>query len=85
MAGPVTLEYRGKIAVITIDNVEKLNALDQDGYYQLASFMREVAGHEEVFVTVLTGKGMSHSNSSNVLILTNIQDDISRRKLSWDT
>jgi Delta3-Delta2-enoyl-CoA isomerase len=60
MAGPVTLEYKGKIAVITIDNVEKLNALDQDGYYQLASFMREVAGHEEVFVTVLTGKGRSH-------------------------
>jgi Delta3-Delta2-enoyl-CoA isomerase len=59
MAGPVMLEYKGKIAVITIDNVEKLNALDQDGYYQLASFMREVAENEEVFVTVLTGKGMS--------------------------
>jgi peroxisomal 3,2-trans-enoyl-CoA isomerase len=59
MAGPVTLEYRGKIAVITIDNVEKLNALDQDGYYQVASFMREVAEREEVFVTVLTGKGTS--------------------------
>jgi peroxisomal 3,2-trans-enoyl-CoA isomerase len=61
MTGPVTLEYRGKIAVITIDNVEKLNALDQDGYYQVASFMREVAEHEEIFVTVLTGKGTSKS------------------------
>jgi Delta3-Delta2-enoyl-CoA isomerase len=61
MAGPVTLEYKGKIAVITIDNVEKLNALDGDGYYQLASFMREVAENEEVFVTVLTGKGASHT------------------------
>jgi peroxisomal 3,2-trans-enoyl-CoA isomerase len=58
MATPVKLEYRGKIAVITIDNVEKLNALDQDGYYELASFMREVAEHDEVFVTVLIGKGM---------------------------
>ena len=58
MTGPVTLEYRGKIAVITIDNVEKLNALDQDGYYQVAAFMREVALREDVFVTVLTGKGM---------------------------
>jgi peroxisomal 3,2-trans-enoyl-CoA isomerase len=61
MTGPVTLEYRGKIAVITIDNVEKLNALDQDGYYQVAGFMREVAEHEEIFVTVLTGKGTSKS------------------------
>lgn len=61
MTAPVKLEYRGKIAVITIDNVEKLNALDQDGYYQLASFMREVAEHDEVFVTVLTGNGMFDS------------------------
>jgi len=60
MPGPVTLEYKGKIAVITIDNVEKLNALDQDGYYQVAAFMREVALREDVFVTVLTGKGMLH-------------------------
>jgi Delta3-Delta2-enoyl-CoA isomerase len=61
MAGPVTLEYKGKIAIITIDNVEKLNALDQDGYYLIAKFLREVSEHEEVFVTVLTGKGMFQS------------------------
>ena len=57
MAGPVTLEYNGRIAIITIDDQKKLNALTQDGYYQLASYMREVATHDEVFVTVLTGKG----------------------------
>ncbi|PMD28612.1 ClpP/crotonase [Hyaloscypha hepaticicola] len=68
MAGPVTLEYKGKIAIITIDNVEKLNALDQDGYYQLASFMREVAEKEEVFVTVLTGKGRFFSAGADVSI-----------------
>lgn len=55
---PVTLEYKGRIAVITIDNEKKLNALTQDGYYLMAKFMREVATHDEVFVTVLTGKGM---------------------------
>lgn len=54
---PVTLEFKGKIAVITIDNEQKLNALDQDGYYALASSLRDVAAHDEVFVTVLTGKG----------------------------
>ena len=54
---PVTVEYKGKIAVITIDNDKKLNALDQDGYYQLATYMREVATHDEVYITVLTGKG----------------------------
>jgi peroxisomal 3,2-trans-enoyl-CoA isomerase len=55
---PVTVEYKGKIAVITIDNEKKLNALDQDGYYQLATYMREIATHDEVYITVLTGKGM---------------------------
>jgi peroxisomal 3,2-trans-enoyl-CoA isomerase len=58
MAGPISLEYKGRIAVITIADESKLNALSQDGYYQLATYMREVAQHDEVFITVLTGKGM---------------------------
>jgi peroxisomal 3,2-trans-enoyl-CoA isomerase len=58
MSKIVSCDYKGKIAVITIDNEKKLNALNQDEYYQLAKYMREVATHDEVFVTVLTGKGM---------------------------
>ena len=57
MAGPVTLEYKGKIAVITIDQDKKLNALNQDGYYQLASHMKEVAERDDIYITLLTGKG----------------------------
>jgi peroxisomal 3,2-trans-enoyl-CoA isomerase len=53
----VTVEYNDKIAIITIDNAKKLNALDQDGYYALATSMREVATHDEVFITLLTAKG----------------------------
>jgi peroxisomal 3,2-trans-enoyl-CoA isomerase len=58
MSDTVKVEYKGRIAVITIDNEKKLNALTQDGYYQLASYMREIALHDEVFITILTGKGM---------------------------
>jgi peroxisomal 3,2-trans-enoyl-CoA isomerase len=54
---PVTLEYKGRIAVITIDNPKKLGALSQDGYYILSEKMREVAKRDDVFVTLLTGKG----------------------------
>jgi peroxisomal 3,2-trans-enoyl-CoA isomerase len=57
MSSPVTCEYRGKIAVITIDNDKKLNSLDQEAYYQLATYMRQIATHDEVYITVLTGKG----------------------------
>ncbi len=59
MSEVVTIEYKGRIAVITIDDQKKLNALSQDGYYQLAKYMREAAEHDEVFITVLTGKGLS--------------------------
>ena len=62
MSEAVRVTYNGKIAVITIDNPKKLNALDQDGYYQLAKLMREVATHEEVFITILTGSGTSVMN-----------------------
>lgn len=53
----VSLEYRGRVAVITIDNDKKLNALTQQQYYDLAQKMREIATHDEVFITVILGKG----------------------------
>ena len=54
----ITVEYRGRVAIITIDNQQKLNALTQDQYYQIAKFLREIAEHDEVFITVLTAKGI---------------------------
>lgn len=59
MSSPVSVEYKGKIAVITIDKEHKLNALNQDEYYAIARYLREIATHDEVFITVLTGKGIS--------------------------
>jgi peroxisomal 3,2-trans-enoyl-CoA isomerase len=53
----ITVEYRGRVAVITIDNDKKLNALSQSQYYDLSQRMREVATHDEVYITFLTGKG----------------------------
>lgn len=59
MADPsvIELEFRGRVAVITINNTAKLNALSQMQYYDLASKMREIATHDEVYITLLTGKG----------------------------
>lgn len=53
----VSCKYDGRIATITIDNPKKLNALTQDGYYAIAKYLREIATHDEVFITVLTGTG----------------------------
>lgn len=57
MSDTVTVEYKGRIALIMLSDEKKLNALNQDSYYKLAKFMREIAMHDEVFITVLTGKG----------------------------
>ena len=53
----ISLEYRGRFAIITIDKPEKLNALSRMQYYDLAQKLREVASHDEVFVTVLLATG----------------------------
>jgi len=63
LPGPITVEYEGKVAIITIDDQKKLNALSQDNYYKLACLLREVAARDDIFVTVLTAKGMSISHS----------------------
>lgn len=53
----ITLEVRGKIAIITIANEKKLNALTQEMYYHISQLLREIAKRDDVFVTVLTAKG----------------------------
>jgi len=64
----ITVEYKGKIAVITLCNEKKLNALNADLYFKLSSLMREVATHDEVYITLLTAKGRFFSAGADVSI-----------------
>ncbi|KAK1242607.1 hypothetical protein MKX08_005419 [Trichoderma sp. CBMAI-0020] len=64
----ISIEYRGRVAIITIANEKKLNALNQTQYYELSQAMREVAKHDEVYVTVLLGKGRFFSAGADVSI-----------------
>jgi peroxisomal 3,2-trans-enoyl-CoA isomerase len=61
MAAPSTsifeVDYRGRVAVVTINNEKKLNAMTGPQYYELAQIMRDIATHDEVYITFLTGKG----------------------------
>jgi peroxisomal 3,2-trans-enoyl-CoA isomerase len=57
MAEEILLEKRGKIAIITFNREKKLNALNSDLYFKLASMMQQVAAMPEIFITVITGKG----------------------------
>ena len=53
----ISLDYRGRVAVLTIGNEAKLNALSQFQYYDLAQKLREIATHDEVFITAILAKG----------------------------
>lgn len=53
----ILVEYRGKVAIITLNQPRKLNALNQDLYFKLATAMHEVAARDDIFITVLTAKG----------------------------
>lgn len=57
IADEVTLEIRGKIAIITFNIPRKLNALTTDHYFRLSGLMREVAARDDIYITILTGKG----------------------------
>lgn len=57
MADRVTLTYQDRIAIITFNRPEVLNALDADCYYLLGERLREIDKREDIYITVLTGSG----------------------------
>jgi peroxisomal 3,2-trans-enoyl-CoA isomerase len=66
MAETVTLTKKGRIAVITLNQPKKLNAMDQDAYYRLSCLMRDVAAMPDISITVLTGTGRFFSAGADV-------------------
>ncbi|KPI35724.1 Delta(3,5)-Delta(2,4)-dienoyl-CoA isomerase [Cyphellophora attinorum] len=64
----VPLEYRGKIAIITLDKPKKLNALTKDEFYHLSRTLAEVARQDAVVATVLTGNGRFFSAGADVSV-----------------
>ncbi|KAL8723820.1 MAG: hypothetical protein Q9181_007167 [Wetmoreana brouardii] len=67
-AQSVTLTTEGKIAIITLNLPQKLNALTQDLYYRVSCLMREVAARDDIYITVLTGKGRFFSAGADVSV-----------------
>ncbi|KAI0377842.1 ClpP/crotonase [Hypomontagnella monticulosa] len=66
MADEIKVEYSGRIATITIDNDKKLNALGFKGYYAISKALREIAERDDIYITVLTGKGRYFSAGADV-------------------
>lgn len=63
---PIRLTYTNKTAIITLNVPKKLNALDADTYYLLARAMNEVAARDDIYITILTGRGRFFSAGADV-------------------
>ncbi|OBT71136.1 hypothetical protein VF21_09556 [Pseudogymnoascus sp. 05NY08] len=57
----INIEYKGKFAIITIDNPTKANAISHDNFYRLAACMRAAAANDDVKVTLLRATGRHFS------------------------
>ena len=78
MASPeqeVTLQTRGRVAIITLNNPKKLNAMNQANYYRLSCLMQDVAAMPAITVTVLTGSGRFFSAGADVTTTRPATDD----------
>ncbi|KAI1431025.1 ClpP/crotonase-like domain-containing protein [Xylaria sp. CBS 124048] len=75
MADNVKVSFSGRIATITIDNDKKLNALDLDGYYAIANALREIALRDDIYITILTGKGRYFSAGADVSVGRDLPPD----------
>jgi peroxisomal 3,2-trans-enoyl-CoA isomerase len=53
----ITVTYQDRVAIVTLNRPDKLNALNADLYYLLGERLREVDSREDIFITVLTGTG----------------------------
>lgn len=53
----ITLTYQDRVALITLNRSEKLNALNADLYYLLGERLREIEKRDDIFITVVTGTG----------------------------
>ncbi|KAJ5720970.1 Crotonase core [Penicillium malachiteum] len=62
----IKVSYQDRIAIITLNRPDKLNALNGDLYYKLATKLQEIDQRDDIFITVLTGTGRFFSAGADV-------------------
>ncbi|ETI22972.1 hypothetical protein G647_04768 [Cladophialophora carrionii CBS 160.54] len=62
----VLYREQGRIAIITLNQPKKLNAMTQQYYYRISCLLRDIAENPAISVTVITGSGRFFSAGANV-------------------
>lgn len=60
------VEVKDKVALVTLNRPDVLNAINQQGHVELEDFFAEVAADEEVNAIVLTGAGRAFSSGGDI-------------------
>lgn len=58
----IKVDFKGRIAVITLNQPERLNSFNEEQFYFLGECLREIAKHDEVAITLLIGNGRFFSS-----------------------
>lgn len=66
MTTEVTLDIQDRVAKVTLDRPEKLNALTTNGFLELSDTLSKLAYDDEVAVVVVTGNGRAFSAGGDV-------------------
>ncbi|OCT54662.1 3,2-trans-enoyl-CoA isomerase [Cladophialophora carrionii] len=62
----VLYREQGRVAIITLNQPKKLNAMTQQYYYRISCLLRDIAENPAISVTVITGSGRFFSAGANV-------------------
>ena len=64
--GPVLLEKQGRIAIVTLNRPEKLNAINAEVQRRLRAIWEEIAEDDSVRVSILKGSGRAFSAGADL-------------------
>ncbi|KAJ5107746.1 hypothetical protein N7456_004421 [Penicillium angulare] len=77
----ITVSYQERIAIVTLNRPQKLNALNGDLYYRLAERLQEIDERDDIYITVLTGTGRFFSAGADVSMpRVDVGEDASPRR-----
>tara|TARA_R110000787_G_scaffold20065_4_gene59656 strand:+ start:76117 stop:76893 length:777 start_codon:yes stop_codon:yes gene_type:complete len=62
----ITFEHKGRVALVTLNRPESLNALNQQVMAEVAALFAEIDRNPEIAVTVLTGEGRAFAAGADI-------------------
>lgn len=77
----IQMRVQGRLAIITLNNPTKLNALTQPAYAYLGALMRRIAVMPEVAVTVIAGTGAFFSAGADLSVVDTMEDGEDRDRV----